>query len=77
MIKNIIFDLGNVLLKFQPKEFLVRFTDDAEYIDQFIAKIFRSDIWINLDRGTTSLENAKDDFLSKYPKEKDFLIYFI
>ncbi len=76
MIKNVIFDLGNVLLKFQPKEFLLRFTDDAEYIEQFIAKIFRSNIWINLDRGTTSLENAKDDFVSKYSKEKDFLTLF-
>jgi putative hydrolase of the HAD superfamily len=76
MIKNVIFDLGNVLLKFQPKEFLLRFTDDTEYIEQFIAKIFRSDIWINLDRGITSLENAKNDFVSKYPKEKNFLTLF-
>ena len=76
MIKNIIFDLGNVLLKFQPKEFLLRFTDDVEYIDQFSAKIFRGNIWLNLDRGTTSLENAKNDFISKYSEEKDFLTLF-
>jgi len=76
MIKNIIFDLGNVLLKFQPKEFLLRFTDDVEYIDQFSAKIFRGNIWLNLDRGTTFLENAKNDFISKYSEEKDFLTLF-
>lgn len=76
MIKNIIFDLGNVLLKFQPNEFLLRFTDDKEYIDQFIAKIFRSKIWMNLDGGTISLEEAKNNFISKYPKEEAFLTLF-
>ncbi|MBY9012638.1 MAG: HAD family phosphatase [Candidatus Lokiarchaeota archaeon] len=76
MIKNIIFDLGNVLLRFQPSEFLLRFTGDIGYIEQFIPKIFRSTVWLDLDRGTISLENAKDNFISKYPKEKDFLTLF-
>ena len=76
MIKNIIFDLGNVLLKFQPSEFLLRFTDDKEYIEQFIAKIFRSKIWMDLDRGTLSLEEAKINFITKYPKEEAFLTLF-
>ncbi len=76
MIKNIIFDLGNVLLKFQPSEFLLRFTDDVEYIDQFVPKIFRSRVWMELDRGIISLENAKSNFISKYPEEKDFLTHF-
>jgi len=76
MIKNIIFDLGNVLLKFQPSEFLLRFTNDVEYIDQFVAKIFRSSTWMDLDRGTISLEVAKNNFISKYPKEEAFLTLF-
>ena len=76
MIKNIIFDLGNVLLKFQPNEFLLRFTDDVDYIDQFVPKIFRSTVWMELDRGTISLENAKNKFISKYPKEEAFLTLF-
>ncbi|NVM17549.1 MAG: HAD family phosphatase [Candidatus Lokiarchaeota archaeon] len=76
MIKNIIFDLGNVLLKFQPNEFLLRFTDDVEYIDSFVPRIFRSHVWLDLDRGTISIEDAKNNFISKYPKEKDFLTLF-
>ena len=62
MIKNIIFDLGNVLLNFKPKEFLLRFTHDKEYIDQFISKVTRSKTWLELDRGTNSLENARTIF---------------
>ena len=76
MIKNIIFDLGNVLLSFKPHDFLLRFTHDQEYIDQFISKITRSDLWLELDRGTSSLENARTIFLSKYPHEKDFIELF-
>lgn len=76
MIKNIIFDLGNVLLKFKPNEFLLRFTNDKEYIAQFVLKVTRSETWLELDRGTTTLENARNIFLSKYPQEKDFIELF-
>ena len=76
MIKNIIFDLGNVLLKFQPSEFLLRFTNDVEYVDQFVPKIFRSSLWMELDRGTISIEDAKNKFVSQYPKEEEFLTLF-
>ena len=76
MIKNIIFDLGNVLIKFKPHEFLLRFTIDSEYIDQFVLKITRSKTWLELDRGTISLENARNIFLSKYPGEKEFIEQF-
>ncbi len=76
MIKNIIFDLGNVLLNFKPNEFLLRFTDDVEYIDQFVTKILRSLEWLDLDRGTISIEDAKNNFISQYPKEEDFLTLF-
>ena len=76
MIKNIIFDLGNVLLNFKPDEFLLRFTRDKEYIDQFVSKVTRSKVWLELDRGTKSVENARTFFLSKYPQEKDFLELF-
>ena len=76
MIKNIIFDLGNVLLSFQPHSFLLRFIDDFEYIEQFAAKIFRTTTWMDLDRGTISIEDAKANFISNYPKEKVFLNLF-
>ena len=76
MIKNIIFDLGNVLLKFKPEEFLLQFTSDKEYIKQFVTKITRSKLWLDLDRGYESLENAEIIFLSKYPEEKEFISLF-
>ena len=68
--------MGNVLLKFKPEEFLFQFTSDKEYIKQFVPKITRSKLWLDLDRGLESLENAESIFISKYPKEKDFISLF-
>lgn len=76
MIKNIIFDLGNVLLKFKPEEFLLQFTSDKEYIKKFVPKITRSKLWLDLDRGLESLQNAEIIFLSKYPEEEEFILLF-
>ncbi|MHA2289153.1 MAG: HAD family hydrolase [Promethearchaeota archaeon] len=76
MIKNIIFDLGNVLVRFKPNEFLLKFTRDQKYIDQFLSKVTRSKVWLELDRGKISLENAKKMFVARYPLEKDFTEQF-
>ena len=76
MIKNIIFDLGNVLLSFKPEEFLLQFTSDKEYIKQFVTKITRSKLWLDLDRGFESLENAEIIFISRYPEEEELISLF-
>ncbi|MEE9377137.1 MAG: HAD family phosphatase [Candidatus Lokiarchaeia archaeon] len=76
MIKNIIFDLGNVLLNFKPETFLLRYTKDEQYIQNFISKVIRNKIWFRLDRGTISLENAKEEFIRMYPEDSNFLITF-
>jgi len=76
MIKNVIFDLGNVLLNFKPETFLLRYTTDEQFIRKFISKVIRNKIWFNLDRGTISLEKAKKEFIRKYPEDNSFLITF-
>ena len=58
MIRNIIFDLGNVLLSFRPSEYL----DKNEYSDELKAKIlsdiFHSREWLELDNGDITLSEA-------------------
>jgi len=76
LIKNIIFDLGNVLLKFKPEEFLLQYTNDEDYIKQFVPKITRSKLWLDLDRGLESLENAERIFVSRYPEEEELISLF-
>lgn len=51
MYKNIIFDLGNVLLSFNPKEYLKSKIEENR-IERVFKEIFLSDEWIKLDEGT-------------------------
>ena len=76
MIKNIVFDLGNVLLTFDPEEFLFNFTNDAIQINTFILNIIHSKIWLKMDRGLISIGNAKSIFLRNYPELKELLVLF-
>ncbi|MFW9988830.1 MAG: HAD family hydrolase [Candidatus Odinarchaeota archaeon] len=76
MIKNIIFDLGNVLINFRPIEFIESFTKDSKLSENFAEKIFFSDTWVNLDRGILSWRDAKNIFQAQHPDEQlliDFL----
>ncbi|MCS5422525.1 MULTISPECIES: HAD family hydrolase [Psychrilyobacter] len=50
MIKNIVFDLGMVLIKFNPKEFLE--INNYEKKDEIMEYIFGHEDWLKLDRGT-------------------------
>jgi len=76
LIKNIIFDIGNVLLTFEPREFLLNFTRDMSRIENFISNVNGSKIWLKLDRGVISVEYAKNLFFTKYSEEKELLMLF-
>lgn len=64
MIKNIIFDLGNVILDFQPKIY-VRSKIDEEKVEEIYKCIFQSDEWPMLDRGTICEEDAKRNIINR------------
>lgn len=76
MIRNIIFDIGNVLLSFKPDDFLLRFTEDQDLIRFFIHNVIRSKTWLNLDRGSISIESARNDFLEQFPEKKSIINLF-
>ena len=76
MIRNIIFDIGNVLLTFEPRQFLLQFTNNSHKIEYFILNITGSEFWLKLDRGVISVEHAKNLFLLKYPKQKKLISLF-
>jgi len=76
LIDNIIFDLGNVLLHYKPKEVLLRFTQDAHLIDSFVKDINGSNTWLELDRGTITINEARDYFVSFYPEKKELILQY-
>jgi putative hydrolase of the HAD superfamily len=58
MIKNIVFDLGNVLISFKPDAFLDKMGYTAEAKKIIISDIFRSSEWLLLDNGDITTGEA-------------------
>ena len=72
MIKNIISDIGNVLFEFDTAGFINK-NIEAEDKEKFFDLIFGSDNWQLMDKGDLAFEDAREYFLSVYPKYKNIL----
>lgn len=68
MIKNVVFDLGNVLLEFKPLEYLRDNIHDEEIVQSIYKNLFRGEEWINLDSGSIDEEKAIEAISSRIPK---------
>lgn len=60
MIKNIVFDLGNVLLSWKPGDFFNRSGYDPEEAKIILKDIFESNEWSMLDNGKITTPEAID-----------------
>ncbi len=58
--KNIVFDMGNVLLDFSPYFIVSNFTQDIEKIQILADEIFYKQEWLDLDQGIISDDVAYD-----------------
>ncbi len=58
MIRNIVFDMGNVLVRFDPDLFLERIGAAEEDRPLFKREVFKSLEWAQMDRGSLTDEEA-------------------
>lgn len=65
MYKNIIFDIGNVLLNFKPEEYLKSKLIELDKVPEIHKEIFQREEWITLDRGTITEEDAKSTIIKR------------
>ena len=69
MIKNIIFDMGNVLIRFDPGYFIERIgVTDAEDRKLLMRGVYQSLEWTRMDRGSLTDEEAADIMCSRLPE---------
>ena len=73
MIKNIIFDLGNVLISYNPKTYIAENVKE-ENQKKFYEIVFGGEEWQKLDRGVLEYEEAVEIFSKKLPQEKEAII---
>jgi len=74
MIKNIIFDIGNVLLEFKPLEYLKRTFNDDNIEKLLYKEIFQSEEWLNLDRGILTQKQATKIISLRNPDYKKHIM---
>ena len=69
MIKNYIFDFGNVITEFVPKKMTRPYADSDEECKVISDVVFDRLYWDRLDNGTITDEEVKDGIRSRLPKE--------
>ena len=76
MLKNIIFDVGGVLLDYSWYTFLKEDGCDAEEADRIAHEITRSPYWDEMDRGTYSHADMIRLISNDYPEDAEQIRWF-
>ena len=71
MIKNIVFDLGNVLISFRPSEFFDKKNYPENIKATILSDIFGSKEWAMLDKGEVNTTEAIDTIALKSSLKKE------
>jgi FMN phosphatase YigB (HAD superfamily) len=69
VIKNIIFDIGNVLVYYRPIEFLSKKYPEEDVLFLFSA-IFDTQEWLDLDKGTKTESEVLRIFIDRNPERE-------
>ena len=67
MIKNVIFDIGNVLVNFRWKEYLVEKGFEPDIIKRIVKASVASPYWDEFDRGVLSEDETMNLFIGLDP----------
>lgn len=79
-IKNVVFDVGNVIVRWSPLEITRLTFGDIEDIEPRARSIFQSAIWLDLNKGLFTEDEAKLRYqceLNLSPLECDRLFYYV
>lgn len=66
-INNIVFDLGNVLLTFDPRRLMERLTGDPRIAEWVYRAVIQSPEWRRLDSGLLTIDTARAIYLQRHP----------
>lgn len=75
MIRNIVFDIGNVIVDFQPATYFKDHFSDEKRLENVCNAIFHSPEWVSADEGTLDYASIRDIFHEMYPDMIDDIDY--
>ena len=67
MIRNILFDMGNVLIRFDRQQFLDRLDLSEADKELLLWEVFLSVEWVRMDRGTMTEATAEESICRRVP----------
>ena len=77
MIKNIIFDVGNVLVDFRDLSYMEDLGFSEDVIQLFHEKVVQSSLWVELDRGELDPASVIAEMIKLVPGyEKEAALFF-
>lgn len=76
MVKNIVFDIGNVLVGFDWEQFIARFNWDSETSSKIAAATVLTPTWNEIDRGVMSEDEILEAFIANDPSVEGELRVF-
>lgn len=68
MVRNIVFDLGNVLIDYNPRRIIASVFPNQEEQELILKEVFQSKGWKQLDRGVLSFEEHHKNIAEKLPQ---------
>lgn len=76
MIKNVIFDMGGVLISYRWKELLMEYTGNDEVATETGLALLDDPKWRDMDKGLISYNELVNYYLNKHPEKSDMIMYF-
>jgi putative hydrolase of the HAD superfamily len=73
--KNIVFDLGGVLVNFNPRHVIANIFQNEPRIPWELLEVVSSQEWLDMDRGTIHYDQAVEQLASRYPRESFIKFY--
>ncbi|MGI6338426.1 MAG: HAD family hydrolase [Bacteroidales bacterium] len=74
MITNVVFDLGNVLISFDPEQYLLMKNYPPAIRNTILKDIFYSEEWLKLDNGDITTKEAIDSIASRSVLKREEIV---
>lgn len=77
VIQHIVFDIGNVLVRFDPVQHFFAYFKEEEKTKQLCAKVFAHEAWEKYDQGVYVMEDLKKLYRKEYSSEWEDISYIL
>lgn len=77
MIKNIVFDIGNVLVTFHPSKYFQKHFQNASKTKYLCDTVFQHEAWERYDQGIYSMDDLHFVYQAAYPRDYHDISYIL